>query len=183
MPIFVTDGCEFSSEIAIRWTSLDLSDDKSTLVQVMGWCRQATSHNLNQCWPRSLVDPCRHMASLGHNDLKRSSGTLLIFQMLSFILSVFGYSGEQRSNDFREEEDEEFRVVTGNYHDVVMPRKRFPRCWSFVRGIPRSPVDSLTKGQLGIAFTFTLVLAWILYWINNQIVRELRRHESHVTAL
>ena len=34
--------------------SLDLADDKSTLVQVMAWCRQATSHYLNQCWLRSL---------------------------------------------------------------------------------------------------------------------------------
>ena len=33
--------------------SLDLSDNKSTLVQVMAWCRQATSHYLSQCWPRS----------------------------------------------------------------------------------------------------------------------------------
>ena len=32
---------------------LDLTDDKSTLVQVMAWCHQATSHYLNQCWPRS----------------------------------------------------------------------------------------------------------------------------------
>ena len=32
-----------------------LSDDKSTLVQVMAWCRQATSHYLSQCWPRSLL--------------------------------------------------------------------------------------------------------------------------------
>ena len=31
-----------------------ISDDKSTLVQVMAWCRQATSHYLSQCWPRSL---------------------------------------------------------------------------------------------------------------------------------
>ena len=30
-----------------------LINDKSTLVQVMAWCRQATSHYLNQCWPRS----------------------------------------------------------------------------------------------------------------------------------
>ena len=37
--------------------SLDLTDDKSTLVQVMAWCRQATSHYLSQCWPRSL-SPC-----------------------------------------------------------------------------------------------------------------------------
>ena len=34
--------------------SLDLTDDKSTLVQVMAWCRQATSHYLSQCWPRSM---------------------------------------------------------------------------------------------------------------------------------
>ena len=27
----------------------DLTDDKSTLVQVMAWCRQAKSHYLNQC--------------------------------------------------------------------------------------------------------------------------------------
>ena len=52
--ILVTDGCDISSEIALRWTSLDLSDNKSTLVQVMAWCHQATSHYLNQCWPRSL---------------------------------------------------------------------------------------------------------------------------------
>ena len=32
----------------------NLTDDKSTLVQVMAWCRQATSHYLSQCWPRSM---------------------------------------------------------------------------------------------------------------------------------
>ena len=51
--ILVTNGCDISSEIALRWTSLVLSDDKSTLVQVMAWCRQARSQYLNQCWPRS----------------------------------------------------------------------------------------------------------------------------------
>ena len=33
--------------------SLDLPDDKASLVQVMTWCRQETSHYLSQCWPRS----------------------------------------------------------------------------------------------------------------------------------
>ena len=51
--VLVTDGCDISSEIALRWTSLDLTD-KSTLVQVMAWCLQTTSHYLNQCWLRSL---------------------------------------------------------------------------------------------------------------------------------
>ena len=35
--------------------SLDLTDDKSTMVQVMAWCRQATSHYLSQCWPRFMA--------------------------------------------------------------------------------------------------------------------------------
>ena len=39
---------------ALQWMPQDLTDDKSTLVQVMAWCRQATSHYLSQCWPRSL---------------------------------------------------------------------------------------------------------------------------------
>ena len=44
-----------SCEIALWWMSLYLIDDKSTLVQVMAWCRQATSHYLSQCWPRSMT--------------------------------------------------------------------------------------------------------------------------------
>ena len=40
-------------KIALRWMSMDLTD-KSTLVQVMAWCRQATSHYLIQCWPSSM---------------------------------------------------------------------------------------------------------------------------------
>ena len=39
----------------LRWMPLYLSDHKSTLVQVMAWCRQATSHYLSPCWPLSLM--------------------------------------------------------------------------------------------------------------------------------
>ena len=45
------------SEIYIYiWMSLDFIGDQSTLVKVMAWCRQATSHYLNQCWP-TLPEP------------------------------------------------------------------------------------------------------------------------------
>ena len=50
----VNGGWGISYEIALRWMPLDLTDDKSTLIQVMAWCRQATSHYLSQCWPRSM---------------------------------------------------------------------------------------------------------------------------------
>ena len=43
-----------SFDKVLRWMMQDLTDDKSTLVQVMAWCRQATSHYLSQCWPRSV---------------------------------------------------------------------------------------------------------------------------------
>ena len=43
-----------SNDNALRWMPWDLTDDKSTLVQVMAWCRQATSHYLSQCWPSSM---------------------------------------------------------------------------------------------------------------------------------
>ena len=39
----------------LRWMPQDITGGKSTLVQVMAWCCQATSHYLNQCWPRSLT--------------------------------------------------------------------------------------------------------------------------------
>ena len=50
----VNGGWGISCKIAHRWLSLDLTDDKSTLVQVMTWCRQAKCHYLNQCWLRSM---------------------------------------------------------------------------------------------------------------------------------
>ena len=52
--ILVKDGWGIPYEIALRWMPLDLTDDESTLVQVMAWCRQAANHYLSQCWPRSM---------------------------------------------------------------------------------------------------------------------------------
>ena len=48
-----------ANEFALRCLSLDFTDHKSTLVQVMVWFRQATNH---------MTDVCRHIASLGRNE-------------------------------------------------------------------------------------------------------------------
>ena len=40
-------NCPDMNVTGLNWWS-------STLAQVMAWCRQATSHYLSQCWPRSL---------------------------------------------------------------------------------------------------------------------------------
>ena len=52
--ILVTNGWGIYCEIALRWISMNPTEDMSILVQVMAWCRQATSHYLSECWPRSL---------------------------------------------------------------------------------------------------------------------------------
>ena len=56
-------GWSISYEIALRWMPLDLTDNKSTLVQVMAWCRQA--HCLSLCG----LDICHWMVSPGLNEL------------------------------------------------------------------------------------------------------------------
>ena len=52
--ILMIAGWGISCEIALIWMPLDFTDDQSTLVKVVAFCRQATSHYLSQCWPRSL---------------------------------------------------------------------------------------------------------------------------------
>ena len=58
--ILVIDGGVISCEITLRWMSQGLTDDKSTLVQVLAWCRQATSHYLGQMLTQIYVAKCRH---------------------------------------------------------------------------------------------------------------------------
>ena len=48
---------ELFLRIAHRRIPENLFDEKSTLVQVMAWCRQTGSHYLSQCWPGSMP-PC-----------------------------------------------------------------------------------------------------------------------------
>ena len=52
--VLLIDFFRSSDDNAPRWMPWDLTDDKSTSVQVMAWCHQATNHYLSQCWHRSL---------------------------------------------------------------------------------------------------------------------------------
>ena len=64
-------------------------------------------------------------------------------------------------------------------HDGVNKWKHFPRYWPFVRGIHRSAVNSLHKGQWRGALMFYLICARINAWVNNGEAGNLRRHRSH----
>ena len=61
------DILTISCLIALKLMPQDLTNDQSTLVQVMAWSHQAISYYLSQCWPtgRSM----RNMLTIGHNEL------------------------------------------------------------------------------------------------------------------
>ena len=60
---------------------------------------------------------------------------------------------------------------------AVIKWKHFPRYLPFFRGIHRSPVDSLHKGQWRGALMFSLI--WTNVWANNQDSGDLRHHRAH----
>ena len=63
------------------------------------------------------------------------------------------------------------------FHDVIK-WKHFPRYWTFVRSIHRSPIDSPNKSQWRGAFVFSLIRAWKSGSANNRNAGDLRRHRT-----
>ena len=70
-----------------------------------------------------------------------------------------------------------------NMHDDVIKWKHFPRNWSFVWGIHRSPVNSPHKGQWRGALMFSLIWVWINGWVNNREVGDLRCDGTHYDVI
>ena len=68
-------------------------------------------------------------------------------------------------------------------HDDVIKWKHFPRNWPFVRGIHRSPVNSLHKDQWRGALMFSWICAWINNWVNDCEAGDLRRHRAHYDVI
>ena len=78
-----------SHDNGLQWMPQDLTHDKSTLVQVVAWCRQATSHHLSQRWLSSLspygvarpqwVNPIPHLNSLPAKFFRRNLNMYLQF--------------------------------------------------------------------------------------------------------
>ena len=57
--------------------------------------------------------------------------------------------------------------------------EHFPRYWAFVRGVHRSPVNSLHKDKWRGVLMFSLICAWINGWANHRDAGDLRRHRAH----
>ena len=87
---FLCSYCDWLLQIFLRRISLDLTDEKSILVQVINWCRQATSH-----WANVDPDPCHHMPSLSHIDIHGTVAMTVFGRPRSSPLwaSCFAYTG------------------------------------------------------------------------------------------
>ena len=87
--ILQTDSLRSSSEIGLRWVAQNRIDDKWTLLQVMAWCRKATSH-----YPKLTQvnhDLPHHMASQGHNELNLITTTVIEENLLKSCLQNGGH--------------------------------------------------------------------------------------------
>ena len=76
-------GWDFSYEIALRWMSLDITDDKSTLVHVMAWCYQARQAIT---WANFDSDLCHHLASRAVIEVLPSLTMFVIYLQQIFVL-------------------------------------------------------------------------------------------------
>ena len=55
----------------------------------------------------------------------------------------------------------------------------FPRCWRFVWGIHRSPLNSPHKGQWRGALMYSEIWAWTNGWVNNRDAGGLWHHRAY----
>ena len=72
-------------------------------------------------------------------------------------------------------------LVTGSWWHQQM--ESFPRYWSFVRGIHRSPVNSPHKGKWGAALRFFLIRAWTNSWVYNRDAGDLGPHNAYFDVI
>ena len=69
------------------------------------------------------------------------------------------------------------------FHGDVIKWKHFPCYWPFVRGIHRSPVDSLHKSQWHGDIMFSVMCVSTNGRTNNGGAHDLRRHRVHITSV
>ena len=74
-------------------------------------------------------------------------------------------------------------VCSTVYSDADQRTHQNSASLAFVRGIPRSPVNSHHKGQWRGALIFSLICAWINGWVNNGEAGDLRPHRAHYDVI
>ena len=89
------------------------------------------------------------------------------------------HAGSKRTADKRFTSNLIWWYKSPDVHDDVIQWKQLPRNRPFVRGIPRSPVNSPHKGQWRGALMISLICVWINGWVNNREAGDLRRYRVY----
>ena len=75
-----------------------------------------------------------------------------------------------------------FRYNKAIFSAIMMTSSNGTIFWPFVRGIHRSPVNSLHKGQRRGALMFSFTCSWLNGWVNNR-AGDLKLHRAHYDAI
>ena len=129
-------------------------------------------------------DLCRHMASLGFNELNVYVGDQHFSQINSINKSDVDVAWPEMGHIhhlFVQWYLAQHELL--QYHDNVIKWKPFPRYWPFVWEIHRSPVNSPHKGQWRRALMFSLICVWKTGWVNNREAGELRRYRANYDVI
>ena len=160
--ILVIDGWRISCEIVLTWTPQDLTDDKSTLVQVMAWCCQTTSHYLSQCWhsslsPYGITRPQwvkNNQMNINTNYAALRSGDEVSWDVdtapCSSNLSV-GHCIRDQSTRVTGPADQHFRRIT---------ESRFPSVISIFKWHVNHLDAELFGGKMNLYFHFIILWCW-----------------------
>ena len=117
-----------------------------------------------------------HLEDVTFNSLDTRS--IFLFSVAVFVSNIMHYhevlrTWTQGALDY----------TVSHLHDDIIKWKHFPRYWPFVRGIPRSPVNSPHKGRWRGALMFILICARMNGWVNNREAGDLRRYRAHYDVI
>ena len=100
---------------------------------------------------------------------------------LQLLLKLFIFKRRQNrlfTSNLVDMDSSRLRMIL-SFHDDVVKWKHSLHYWPFVRGIHRSPVNSLHNGQWRGALMSSLICTWIKGWVNNCEAGDLRCHHAH----
>ena len=144
-------------------------DDKSTLVEVMAECCQATSHYLSQC--NKLFT---------HTCMTRPAKCVLPLRATSMSISSITkglYLPSKPDNEFQFTPHQLIMeiafMITSSNENISRVTGLFCRESTGPRWIPRH------KGQWRRALMFSLIWTWTKGWVNNRDTSDLRCHHAH----
>ena len=142
-----------------------MTGDKSTLFQVMAWCRQATSHYLSQCWPRYML-PYGITRPQCVNDSEKwrktpNEGTVFV----SCVIKNYHYS-DVKMGPMMSQITSLTIVYSTVYSGANQRKHQSSVSLAFVRGIHWWPVNSPHKGPVTQKmFPFDdIIILGPLYW-------------------